>query len=264
MSAAKDRRPTRTSAAAALTAVLAVAAGGCGAGPNGAAADGSASAIVLASASLTSAFTALEAEFTDRNPGLDLEISFGSASMLAEQIQNGAPADLFASADTHNMDKVVASGDVVVEPEIFVYNSLQIVVPADDPADVSGLADLAEPGRRIALAGPEVPAGRGARDAFEAAGLTVPEASQEADVKAVLNRVVLGEADAGVVWVTDVLESGNDVVGVDIPEEYNVRSPYVMAVVDTGSADATARAFQEFVLSPEGQEVLTGDGFEPA
>lgn len=246
---------------ASVPALLALVLAGCSTG-GAAAGEENASAMVFASASLTEAFTLLEEEFAERSPDSPVEINYGSASLLAEQIRNDAPADLFASADAYNMDKVLESGRARGEAAEFARNSMQIVVPPGNPARVSGLGDLLDPELSIALASPEVPIGRAAREGFAKAGLPVPEASQEADTKAVLTRVLLGEADAGIVWRTDVEAAGEDVAGVALSEEHNVRSRCMVVLLGSGSAPRAAEEFQEFVLSEEGREVLEGFGFE--
>ena len=258
-----------------LAAAVALVAAGCGgegeatpAGPSASAAPGASTGpprpgtvTVFAAASLTGAFEALAPGFEAANPGVKVRYSFAGSSSLATQVQQGAPADVFASADEANMEKVVDSGDVGGGPEVFANNRLQVVVAAGNPEGIRGLADLARPGLAVALCAPAVPAGRYAAEAFAKAGVAPPPASQELDVKAVVTKVSLGEADAGVVYTTDVRAGGDEVAGVDIPESQNVTARYPIATLDDAANPEAAAAFVDFVLSPEGQAVLAAFGF---
>jgi molybdate transport system substrate-binding protein len=219
-------------------------------------------AMVLAAASLTESFGALEAEFEKRFPESQIEVSYGSSSALATQIENGAPADVFASADMQNMQRVHAAG-LVDQPRPFAANTLQIVVPAGNPKQITGLADLGKPDLVIAMAAPAVPAGRVAAETFGRAGLPIPESSQEPDVKAVLHRVVLGEADAGLVWTTDVLAAGSTVQGIAIPAALGGQTTYPIAQVKAGTGGTAGAAFIDFILSDTGQQILQRHGFKP-
>lgn len=241
-----------------VAALLAVVASGCG--RPGTAEEAGKPVAVLAAASLTDAFEAVAKEFERAEPGHKVELSFGSSSSLATQIENGAPADVFASADEKNMTRLV-DADLVTGPKPFVGNELRIVVPSGNPKKVTGLADLAKPDMVIAMAAPAVPAGRVAREAFEAAGVPVPDASEEPDVRSALNKVVLGEADAALVWATDVLSGGDKVEGIELPADLDVGTTYPIGVVRDGPNADGAKAFVEFVLSPEGRRILTEHGF---
>ena len=221
----------------------------------------SGSATVLAAASLTSAFQSASSEFEHAHPGLKLELSFGGSPTLVQQIQQGAPADVFASADEANMQKLVESGHITGEAYIFACNELAIAVAPGNPKHVSMLADLSKPGLTIVLCGSTVPCGRYAAQAFEKAGIAVPAASQETDVKAVVSKVALGEADAGVVYTTDIRAAGGKVEGVAIPEAQNVVGRYPIAVLKEARNPAAARAFVGFILAPRGQAILAGFGF---
>ena len=214
---------------------------------------------VFAAASLTSAFRQIAADFEGKNPGVSVELNFGGSPTLVKQIQEGAQADAFAAADEANMQKIVDAKLAVGEPQIFARNRLTIVVQKGNPKKIASLADLAKPGLAIALGAPGVPAGRYAREAFAKAGVAVPESSQELDVKAVLQKVALGEADAGIVYVTDV--AGAEVDAVAIPDEVNVVGKYPVAVLKEGTNRAGGEAFVRCVLSAEGQRVLTKAGF---
>jgi len=216
---------------------------------------------VFAAASLTEAFKAVGAEFTRAHPGVDVEFNFAGSPTLVQQIQQGAPADVFASADEPNMEKLVGGGQVTVAPRVFARNRLAIIVAPGNPKQVTGLKDLTRSGLVVLLCGPTVPAGRYAREAFAKAGVTPPETSQELDVKAVVTKVTLGEADAGVVYTTDVRAAGEKAAGVAIPPDLNVEARYPIAVVKEANAPTEAGWFVDFVLSPAGRQVLERFGF---
>ena len=215
---------------------------------------------VFAAASLTAAFNELGPQFTAANGGTKVTFNFAGSPALATQIQQGAPADVFASADTTNMDKVK---DLVGTPQVFASNQLQIVVEKGNPKGVKGLDDLASGDLKVVLAAPEVPAGRYAQQALDQAGITVKPVSQEDNVKAVVTKVGLGEADAGIVYTTDVTAGGDTVDGVDIPADQNVTATYPIATVKASSNQAKAQAFMDLVLSSQGQQVLESYGFLP-
>jgi molybdate transport system substrate-binding protein len=215
---------------------------------------------VFAAASLTAAFNQLGPQFTAANGGTKVTFNFAGSQALATQIQQGAPADVFASADTTNMDKVK---DLVGTPQVFASNQLQIVVEKGNPKGVKGLGDLASGDLKVVLAAPEVPAGRYAQQALDQAGITVKPVSQEDNVKAVVTKVSLGEADAGIVYTTDVTAGGDTVDGVDIPADQNVTATYPIATVKASSNQAKAQAFMDLVLSSQGQQVLERYGFLP-
>jgi molybdate transport system substrate-binding protein len=247
-----------------LAAVLAAAAlvlAGCGGDdePSGGSAASPAELKVFAAASLTAAFTEIGEQFTNAS-GTKVTFNFAGSQALATQIQQAAPADVFASADTANMDKVT---DRVGTPQNFAGNQLQIVVEKGNPKGVQRLMDLPDPDLKVVLAAPEVPAGRYAAESLAKAAVTVKPVSQEDNVKAVVTKVSLGEADAGIVYVTDVTAGGDKVEGVDIPEELNVLATYPIATVRASRVQDQARAFMDQVLSAEGQQVLGQDGFLP-
>ena len=218
---------------------------------------------VFAAASLTAAFQAVGNAFENTHPDMKVQPNFAGSSTLVQQIQQAAPADVFASADEANMQKLVESGGIAGAPQLFARNTLQIVVSPGNPKHIAALADLAKPGLTIALCGPTVPCGRYAVEAFTKAGVTAPAASQELDVKAVLTKVSMGEADAGIVYVTDVRAAAGKVEGVDIPESSNVIARYPIAVVKNASNATAAAAFIDFILSSVGQQLLAGYGFLP-
>ena len=215
---------------------------------------------VFAASSLTDAFARAGDDFTKTNTRVRLLFDFGSSSTLATQITNGAPADLFASADGANMQKVVDAG-LAKSPQTFASNQLQIAVAPGNPKRIAGLADLARPDVVLVLAAPTVPAGRYALEALGKAGVTARPVSQEVDVRAVLNKVSLGEADAGIVYVTDVRSAGARVAGVAIPEQHQVVARYPIAVVKDAKDPELARRFIDYLVSPEGQKILADFGF---
>ena len=218
--------------------------------------------LVSAAASLTDAFAEVEAAFEEANPRVDVVLNLGSSSSLREQILEGAPADVFASANTSNMDQVEEAGEVEGEAQIFVHNQLQIAVPAGNPAGITGLADFANEDLLIGLCAEEVPCGSFGREALENAGVTPAIDTNEPDVRALLTKVEAGELDAGIVYVTDVLSTAGAVEGVEIPDEFNVVAAYPIAALVNAPNPQVAAAFVEFVLSDEGQAILVGFGFE--
>jgi molybdate transport system substrate-binding protein len=247
-----------------LAATLAVAAlvlAGCGGDdePAGGSAATPGELKVFAAASLTAAFTEIGERFTNAN-GTKVAFNFAGSQALATQIQQAAPADVFASADTTNMDKVK---DLVGTPQPFASNLLAIVVEKGNPKGVETLDDLASDDLKVVLAAEEVPAGKYAKQLLDQAGVSVQPVSQEDDVKAVVTKVSLGEADAGLVYVTDVTAGGDKVEGVDIPEDQNVLATYPIATVKASKARDQAQAFMDLVLSDGGQRVLEEYGFLP-
>ena len=216
---------------------------------------------VFAASSLTDAFTKAGAVFEGRVPGADITFNFGSSSTLATQITNGAPADVFASADEPSMQKVVDAELVDGSPSVFAGNHLEIAVAPGNPKRITALADLARPGVIVILAAPTVPAGRYALESLNKAGVSLSPASQEIDVRAVLNKVALGEADAGIVYVTDVVSAGTRVTGVAIQERYQVIGRYPIAVTRSATKPTLAHAFVDYLLSSDGQQLLAGFGF---
>lgn len=218
---------------------------------------------VFAATSLTASFQALAAAFEQAHPGTHVQLDFAGSPTLVQQIGDGAPADVFASADEANMQKVVEQHAVRDTPAIFTRNALEIAVAPGNPKHLAGLADLAKPGLVVALCGPTVPCGRYAAEAMTKAGATMPAASQEPDVRAVLTKVSFGEADVGIVYVTDVKAAAGKVQGVPIPESGNVVARYPIAVLTHAPNPTGGAAFVAFALSAEGQRVLATFGFLP-
>ncbi len=215
---------------------------------------------VFAASSLSAAFTAIGADFQRTHPGTVVRFSFAGSSTLAAQIQQGAIGDVFASADQPNMQKLVGAGLTAEAPIVFAHNDLAIVVGKRNPKHITSLADLARPGLVVVLCAPAVPCGRYAGQALQKAGVTVKPASQEVDVKAVLSKVGLGEADAGIVYITDVKAAGAGVEGVAIPRGLNMVADYPIAPLKDSQNRALARTFIGYVLG-DGRQTLARYGF---
>jgi molybdate transport system substrate-binding protein len=236
---------------------------GCSAGGSAApAADGpSGSLVVQAAASLTGSMDEVAADFEAQHPGIDVTISYGGSSTLAQQIVQGAPADVFASASTATMRTVVDAGETAAEPRVFARNALEIAVPPGNPGRVTGLADFADPTRTLALCAPEVPCGAAAATAFAEAGVTPRPDSLEQDVRAALTRVELGEVDAAVVYATDVQAAGDRVEGVPLPEDADVTTDLVVAPLAASASPAAAAAFAEYVTGDAARARFEAAGF---
>lgn len=251
--------------AAALAAVLSACAGPTGApsgdGGTGTAGTADSELLVLAAASLTEPFTALAPRFEQTHPGTTVNLAFGGSSALAVQISHGAPADVFASAAPQPMDSLVAAGWAET-PSVFASNSMQVAVPADNPAHVSDLADLARPDVKVALCRPEVPCGAGAAAVLDAAGLRVRPVTLEADVRATLTKVELGEVDAAIVYASDVLSAGGTVEGIAIADAVNVSTSYPIARLSDSENPDLAAAFVDYVVSDDGLATLADAGFQ--
>ena len=246
-----------------LLLVVALVVAACGSGDNSSGGSGSGSTTeikVFAAASLTDAFNKIGQDWTAANPNTKVTFNFAGSQALATQIQQSAPADVFASADTTNMGKV---SSLVDSPKPFASNLLQIIVPKGNPNGVKALSDLAKPDLKVVLAAPDVPVGKYSRQALDAQHINVKPVSLEDNVKAVVTKVSLGEADAGIVYTTDVTAGGDKVEGVDIPESQNIPATYPVAVVKASGHQAQAQSFVDLVLSAQGQQVLKSFGFLP-
>jgi molybdate transport system substrate-binding protein len=231
---------------------------------------------IFAAASLTDAFESIEQELEAATPILSITYNFGGSQALVTQLEEGAQADVFASANVAQMDAAIAAGLVTGAPLPFAHNRLAIVTPASNPAAIESAADLGDEGILLVLAQPEVPAGRYAREsvclmatdtATYGAGFVERVAgnvvSEEEDVRDVLAKVALGEADAGVVYVSDAVAAGDQVYVVDIPDSVNVIATYPVAIL-AGGDEALGYAFVSYLLSEEGQALLERYGFQPA
>ncbi|CAN7337868.1 molybdate ABC transporter substrate-binding protein [Knoellia sp. LjRoot47] len=263
----------RAAAAAGASAVL-LALAGCGGGDNGAdrgevepRSGGSATPTtartltVFAAASLQKPFEEIGGLFEDTHPGVTVRFSFGGSSGLVAQLSEGAPADVLATANESTMAKAVADDLVAGDPEPFVSNTLQIVVPADNPAKVTGLADLAKPGTKVVLCAPAVPCGAASADVEKAAGIDITPVSEEQSVTDVLGKVRSGEADAGLVYVTDVAGAGDEVTGIDFPEATSAVNVYPIGTLKAATDVTLAREFVGVVSGSEGLEILADAGF---
>jgi molybdate transport system substrate-binding protein len=218
------------------------------------------SVTVLAASSLKETFTALGKQFEAAHPGTTVTFSFGASSALATQITQGAPADVFASASTKNMDAVVAA-KAADAPTVFATNVMQIALPPKNPAHIATLADLAEPGVKVALCQVAVPCGATAAKVLANAELTLTPVTREADVKTTLAKVELGEVDAALVYVTDVKAAGTKVTGIEIPADVNASTSYPIATLTASTNAALAKAFVDYVLSTDGATALRAAGF---
>lgn len=216
---------------------------------------------VFAAASLTDAFDEIGTAFTAANPEASVTFNFAGSSDLVAQINQGAPADVFASADQNNMKKLTDVAGNEGEPEIFATNLLEIITAPGNPLGITGVADLANPDLIVVTCAAEVPCGTYSQEIFTKAGVTVTPDSFEENVRGVSSKVTLGEADAGLVYATDVLAAGDQAAGVEIPVDINVVAQYPIVATKVAAEPEVAAAFIEFVLGAEAQEILAGYGF---
>jgi len=216
---------------------------------------------VFAAASLKGTFTELGKQFEVAHPGDMVKFSFGASSALAEQINSGAPADVFASAAPKNMNQVVTPGNAS-NPQNFAKNTAEVAVPPNNPAKVTSVNDLAKSSVKTALCQPQVPCGVVATQVFKNAKITVKPVTLQPDVKSVLTQVELGNVDAGVVYVTDVMAAGSKVKGVTIPADLNSSTLYPIATLTHSKEQSIAQAFVAYVMSPASEQVLKAAGFE--
>jgi molybdate transport system substrate-binding protein len=215
---------------------------------------------VFAAASLTESFDAIGQQFAAAHPGVKVSFNYGASSTLATQIDQGAPGDVFASAASKNMDQVRSAGNAGT-PATFAVNRMEIAVPPGNPGHVTGLADLARSGVKVALCQEQVPCGATAAKVFANAHLDVKPVTREPDVKSTLAKVTVGEVDAGVVYVTDVHAAGSKVAGVVIPDALNATTDYPIAALTHAKNPALAAAFVAYVASAAGRAVLAAAGF---
>jgi len=216
---------------------------------------------VYAAASLTKTFTEIGKELESQHDGVKVEFSFGGSSDLVAQIQQGAPADVFASADEANMEKLTGDDLQADDPVDFASNTLEVATPPGNPAGITSFADLAKDGVKVVVCAPEVPCGAAAVKAEAAAGVTISPVSEEQSVTDVLAKVSSGEADAGLVYVTDVKSAGDSVEGVTFPESSTIVNTYpIVALKDSRNSDL-AQDFVDLVTSDTGQSILEEAGF---
>ncbi|MBV9315783.1 MAG: molybdate ABC transporter substrate-binding protein [Pseudonocardia sp.] len=249
-------------------AVLAVAlVAGCGGGGSSqpgspTVAPGSAGTLtVSAAASLTDVFNQLEKQFEAANPGVTVKLNYGASSDLAQQIVNGAPVDVFAAANTATMDTVSKAGLVAGQPQVFVTNKLEIAVAPGNPKHVTSFADLTKPGLKLVVCAPQVPCGSAEKQIEKDTGTTLKPVSEEPDVRSVLSKVSTGDADAGLVYVTDVKSTAGKVTGIDFPQADQAINDYPIAVLKNASKPDLAAKWVELVRGPDGHQVLQAAGF---
>jgi len=227
---------------------------------------------VFGAASLTAAFGEIKTKYEAANPNVKVTYNFAGSNTLATQITQGAPADVFASADTKNMGKVSSQ---VNTPQTFARNKVVVIAPAKNPAHIKTLHDLANPGVKIAVANSSVPVGNYTLEVLSKMGqsseygpsyesaVKANFVTQETSVSGVIQKVQLGEVDAGYVYVSDAFTAGSKVISIDIPDQYNVLADYPIATVKDSKNPSTAQSYVQYVLSPDGQAVLTKYHFIP-
>ena len=215
---------------------------------------------VFAAASLTEVFTGLGDRLEAQHPGLEVRFTFAGSSGLAAQLLQGAPADVFASADESQMARVVEA-DLAQDPEIFAQNVLTVAVPPDNPGGVSGLEDFSREALDLAVCAPEVPCGSAAQKLFDVLDIAAVPDTYEEDVRAVLTKVQLGEVDAGLVWFSDVVSAGPTVLSFAPREAVLAETEYPIAALTAAPNPEAARAFVDLVLSKEGRSALSSAGF---
>lgn len=230
---------------------------GCGGDPGG---GGGSTLTVATAASLTDVFEQLGARLEEQRPGLEVRFTVAGSSTLAAQLLQGAPGDVFASADERQM-QVVADAGLAEDPAVFASNVLTLAVPEGNPAGVTGLADLARGDLAVALCAQEVPCGAAAERLLEAAGVAALPDTYEEDARAVLTKVELGEVDVALVYVTDAAARQSAVDAIEVPEADAAVNEYSVSVLAEAREPDAARAFVDLVLSPEGRRVLADAGF---
>ncbi|MEU5903498.1 molybdate ABC transporter substrate-binding protein [Micromonospora sp. NPDC047467] len=250
-------------AVAVLVAVAGLAAAGCGGGDDPASGGtGGGRVTVFAAASLTESFTRIGKDFEAANPGSTVTLNFAGSSALANQVNQGAPADVFASAAPKNMTTVTEAGNADGTPVTFARNQLVIAVPVGNPKAVTGLADLTRPGVKVAICADQVPCGAAARTALDASGVKLTPVTLEQDVKGALAKVKLGEVDAALVYRTDARAASADVTGVEFPESARAVNDYPIVALKDAPNPAGAQAFVAYVRSAPAQAVLAEAGFQ--
>lgn len=221
----------------------------------------SGSITVYAAASLKGTFTTLAGDFEKEHAGTTVALTFAGSADLVTQITNGAPADVFASADEKNMQKLTDAALVTATPANFATNVLEIAVPPSNPASIAAFADLAKTGVKTVVCAPEVPCGAATVAVEKATGVTLSPVSEESSVTDVLGKVSSGEADAGLVYVTDVKAAGSSVTGIPFADSAKAVNTYPIAPVAASTNAALAKAFSAYVTGSEGQAVLAAAGF---
>lgn len=218
---------------------------------------------VFAASSLTESFNAIAKHFDKKYPDVDVKFDYDSSSNLATQINQGAPADVFASADEDNLKKTTDAGTVTPPPVVFAKNRLEIAVEKGNPKKIKSLADLQKSGLVVVLCADQIPCGKYAAESLAKAGVTITPASKEENAKATLSKVSIGEADASIVYVTDVKAAKGTTSGVKIADKVNVIATYPIGVVKESRNETAAKAWVQFVKSDEAQKTLRKFGFLP-
>jgi molybdate transport system substrate-binding protein len=220
--------------------------------------------VVFAASSLTESFTEMAKAFEADNSHIDVTLNFAGSGDLVTQISQGAPADLFVSADDANMKKLTDAGEAAGDPVSIAKNTMEVIVEKGNPKGITGVADLARPDLIVVLCADTVPCGKSAATVLTNAGVTVSPKSLENKVKGVVTKVSVGEADAGIVYTSDVVAAKGSADGVAIPAEINVVNKYPMVLTKEAHNAAAAQAFADFVTSAAGQAILARYGFLPA
>jgi molybdate transport system substrate-binding protein len=245
---------------------------GCGGGSTGGSAPSAAASAapqaqtltVLAAASLTETFNGLEKQFETDHPGVDVRLSYSGSSDLAQQIVNGAPANVFAAASDATMKTVTDAGLAAGAPKVVATNVLQIATAPGNPKGIAAFADLAKPDLKVVVCAPQVPCGAAEQKIEKVTGVTLKPVSQEADVKSTLGKVTSGDADAGLVYVTDVDAAGSAVEGVNFTEAGQAVTNYPIAVLKNAPQPQLAQQFEDLVTGDVGRRALQDAGFGPA
>jgi molybdate transport system substrate-binding protein len=242
----------------ALVVALLVATAGCGSTSES---SGGGKIIVFAAASLKGAFTDIGKQFQAANPGASVEFSFAGSSDLAAQLIQGAQADVFASADTKNMDKAAQAGLLAANPVNFATNTLTIAVAPGNPKKITTFRDLTKPGTTVVVCAPQVPCGSATQTVEKAAGVGLAPVSEESSVTDVLNKVTTGQADAGLVYVTDAIAAGSKVAAVPFPEAAGAVNTYPIAALKLSQNPQLATRFINLVTGEAWQKTLSAAGF---
>jgi len=266
--AARRRHGTLLTVVCAAVAALLLAAcssssGGSSSGSSSASGKPSGTLVVFAATSLTDAFNQIGAGFEKANPGVKVKFNYNGSSSLATSITQGAPADVFASAAPSNMKTVTDASLASGTPQDFATNTGEIMVEKGNPKHITSVSQLANPAIKVVVCAPKVPCGQVATAIFKNAGVTVKPVSEETNVGGVVTKVTLGEADAGMVYVTDVKANAGKATGVVIPASENDTTQYPIAALKDAPNPAAAAAFISYVLGPQGQAVLASFGFAP-
>ncbi|MGD9531964.1 molybdate ABC transporter substrate-binding protein [Pseudonocardia sp.] len=232
-----------------------------GGGAGGTAASGSRTLTVFAAASLTDTFTALGKKFEESHLDVSVRFNYAGSSTLAQQIVQGAPADVFAAANTETMKTVTDAGGTEGEPAIFATNILEIATQPGNPKQITGFASLADPGLKVVVCAPAVPCGAVTQQVEQNTGIQLSPVSEEQSVTAVLTKVTTGNADAGLVYVTDVKSAGDRVTGVPFPEADAAPTDYPIAALSKAPQPELAQQFVDMVIGPDGQQILQTAGF---